>query len=94
MVGVALRSDTRNVVTLQLEQLSYIESELEALESEQQSIDLKASALEKKLRVVMGGGNGESEYNSWGCWCSYGFFWFARASCCSQNMDSVISSRE
>lgn len=74
MVGVALRSDTRNVVSLQLEQLSYIESELEALESEQQSIDLKASALEKKLRVVMGGGNGESEYNSWGCWCSYGFF--------------------
>lgn len=45
----------------QLEQLSYIESELEALEREQESIDLKASALEKKLRGVMGGGNGESE---------------------------------
>lgn len=40
---------------MQLEQLSYIESELEALEREQESIDLKASALEKKLRGVMGG---------------------------------------
>lgn len=35
--------------------MSYIESELEALEREQESIDLKASALEKKLRSVMGG---------------------------------------
>ncbi|XP_037033404.1 EH domain-binding protein 1-like isoform X1 [Bradysia coprophila] len=38
-----------------LDQMSYIESELEALEREQESIDLKASALEKKLRSVMGG---------------------------------------
>ncbi|KAG4068181.1 hypothetical protein HA402_008822 [Bradysia odoriphaga] len=38
-----------------LDQMSYIESELEALEHEQESIDLKASALEKKLRSVMGG---------------------------------------
>lgn len=35
--------------------MSYIESELEALEREQESIDLKASTLEKKLRSVMGG---------------------------------------
>lgn len=35
--------------------MSYIESELEALEREQESIDLKAGALEKKLRGVMGG---------------------------------------
>lgn len=35
--------------------MSYIESELEALEREQEAIDLKASALEKKLRSVMGG---------------------------------------
>lgn len=35
--------------------MSYIESELEALEREQEAIDLKASALEKKLRTVMGG---------------------------------------
>lgn len=35
--------------------MSYIESELEALEREQESIDLKAGALEKKLRSVMGG---------------------------------------
>lgn len=45
---------------VQLEQLSYIESELEALEREQESIDLKASALEKKLRGVMSG-SGDSE---------------------------------
>lgn len=37
--------------------MSYIESELEALEREQESIDQKASALEKKLRGVMGGGS-------------------------------------
>lgn len=35
--------------------MSYIESELEALEREQEAIDLKAGALEKKLRSVMGG---------------------------------------
>lgn len=35
--------------------MSYIESELEALEREQEAIDLKAGALEKKLRTVMGG---------------------------------------
>lgn len=35
--------------------MSYIESELAALEQEQESIDLKAGALEKKLRSVMGG---------------------------------------
>lgn len=34
---------------------SYIESELEALEREQEAIDQKASCLEKKLRAVMGG---------------------------------------
>lgn len=37
--------------------MSYIESELEALEREQEAIDLKASALEKKLRGVMSGNN-------------------------------------
>lgn len=41
--------------------MSYIESELEALEREQASIDLKAGALEKKLRGVMGGSNTESK---------------------------------
>lgn len=35
--------------------MSYIESELEALEREQEAIDQKASTLEKKLRAVMGG---------------------------------------
>ncbi|XP_036333236.1 EH domain-binding protein 1 isoform X3 [Rhagoletis pomonella] len=37
------------------DKLSYIESELEALEREQVAIDQKASSLEKKLRAVMGG---------------------------------------
>lgn len=41
--------------------MSYIESELEALEREQASIDLKAGALEKKLRGVMGGGGGNTD---------------------------------
>lgn len=41
--------------------MSYIESELEALEREQESIDASASALEKKLRGVMGGG-ADSKY--------------------------------
>lgn len=36
-------------------QMSYIESELEALEREQEAIDLKARACEKKLRNVMNG---------------------------------------
>lgn len=36
-------------------QMSYIESELEALEREQEAIDLKARACEKKLRHVMNG---------------------------------------
>lgn len=35
--------------------MSYIESELEALEREQEAIDLKARACEKKLRDVMNG---------------------------------------
>ncbi|XP_055908594.1 EH domain-binding protein 1-like protein 1 isoform X2 [Eupeodes corollae] len=38
-----------------VDKLSYIESELEALEREQEAIDQKASNLEKKLRAVMGG---------------------------------------
>lgn len=38
-----------------LSQMSYIESELEALEREQEAIDLKARACEKKLRNVMNG---------------------------------------
>ncbi|XP_037915940.1 EH domain-binding protein 1-like protein 1 isoform X1 [Hermetia illucens] len=42
------------------DQMSYIESELEALEREQEAVDLKASTLEKKLRAVMGG-NAKSE---------------------------------
>lgn len=46
-----------------LDQISYIESELEALEREQEAIDLKASALEKKLRSVMGG-TSTSEFKS------------------------------
>ncbi|XP_023037771.1 EH domain-binding protein 1 isoform X6 [Drosophila willistoni] len=37
------------------DKLSYIESELEALEREQEAIDQKASNLEAKLRAVMGG---------------------------------------
>ncbi|XP_017108363.2 EH domain-binding protein 1 isoform X5 [Drosophila bipectinata] len=37
------------------DKLSYIESELEALEREQEAIDQKASSLEAKLRAVMGG---------------------------------------
>lgn len=35
--------------------MSYIESEVEALEREQEAIDLKAKICEKKLRAVMGG---------------------------------------
>lgn len=35
--------------------MSYIESELEALEREQEAIDLLARACEKKLRNVMNG---------------------------------------
>lgn len=41
------------------DQISYIQSELDALEREQEAIDLKASALEGKLRAVMGGGSGK-----------------------------------
>ncbi|XP_030557664.1 EH domain-binding protein 1 isoform X1 [Drosophila novamexicana] len=37
------------------DRLTYIESELEALEREQEAIDQKASSLEAKLRAVMGG---------------------------------------
>ncbi|KAH8421062.1 hypothetical protein KR222_007738 [Zaprionus bogoriensis] len=37
------------------DKLTYIESELEALEREQEAIDQKASNLEAKLRAVMGG---------------------------------------
>ncbi|XP_037811479.1 EH domain-binding protein 1 isoform X8 [Lucilia sericata] len=37
------------------EKLSYIQSELEALEREQVAVDQKANSLEKKLRAVMGG---------------------------------------
>lgn len=40
-------------------QVSYIQSELDALEREQEAIDLKASALESKLRAVMGGNGGK-----------------------------------
>lgn len=40
-------------------QVSYIQSELDALEREQEAIDLKASALEGKLRAVMGGTGGK-----------------------------------
>lgn len=36
-------------------QVSYIQSELDALEREQEAIDLKARACEKKLRDVMNG---------------------------------------
>lgn len=43
--------------------MSYIESELEALEREQEAIDLKASALEKKLRAVMGGASNSKSYS-------------------------------
>ncbi|CAD7089315.1 unnamed protein product, partial [Hermetia illucens] len=43
------------------DQMSYIESELEALEREQEAVDLKASTLEKKLRAVMGG-NASNSY--------------------------------
>jgi predicted transcriptional regulator len=38
-----------------VEKTKYIQSELDALEREQESIDLKANELEKKLRAVMGG---------------------------------------
>jgi uncharacterized protein YfkK (UPF0435 family) len=40
-----------------MEKTKYIQSELDALEREQESIDQKANELEKKLRAVMGGGN-------------------------------------
>lgn len=39
----------------QVEKTKYIQSELDALEREQESIDQKANELEKKLRAVMGG---------------------------------------
>ncbi|XP_058118732.1 EH domain-binding protein 1 [Anopheles ziemanni] len=39
----------------QVERVNYIQSELNKLEREQEAIDLKANALEKKLRAVMGG---------------------------------------
>lgn len=45
-----------------VDQMTYIQSELDALEREQEAIDLKASALEVKLRNVMGGNN-ESKWN-------------------------------
>lgn len=40
---------------VKLEKTKYIQSELDALEREQESIDQKANELEKKLRAVMGG---------------------------------------
>ena len=40
---------------IKLEKTKYIQSELDALEREQESIDQKANELEKKLRAVMGG---------------------------------------
>lgn len=39
----------------QVEKVNYIQSELNKLEREQEAIDQKANALEKKLRAVMGG---------------------------------------
>ncbi|XP_059607944.1 EH domain-binding protein 1 [Phlebotomus argentipes] len=44
-----------------LDKMSYIQSELDALECEQKAVDLKASALEKKLRDVMGGKTADSD---------------------------------
>lgn len=38
-----------------MEKVNYIQSELNKLEREQEAIDQKANALEKKLRAVMGG---------------------------------------
>lgn len=38
-----------------MDKTSYIQSEMVALEREQEAIDLKANVLEKKLRAVMGG---------------------------------------
>lgn len=38
-----------------MEKTKFIQSELDALEREQESIDQKANELEKKLRAVMGG---------------------------------------
>ncbi|XP_065366847.1 EH domain-binding protein 1 isoform X2 [Calliphora vicina] len=48
------------------EKLSYIQSELEALEREQVAVDQKANSLEKKLRAVMGGkpSNNRTKQNS------------------------------
>lgn len=43
------------IIEFQLEKTKYIQSELDALEREQESIDQKANELEKKLRAVMGG---------------------------------------
>jgi Bivalent Mical/EHBP Rab binding domain len=40
---------------VKVEKTKYIQSELDALEREQESIDQKANELEKKLRAVMGG---------------------------------------
>lgn len=45
--------------------VSYIQSELDALEREQEAIDLKASALEGKLRAVMGGTGGKRGEAGW-----------------------------
>lgn len=59
--------------------MSYIESELEALEREQEAIDLKARACEKKLRAVM---NGTSTSNM----SSYTFFIFV---CCTHIIKRV-----
>uniref|UniRef100_A0A1L8E5L0 Putative ca2+-binding actin-bundling protein n=1 Tax=Nyssomyia neivai TaxID=330878 RepID=A0A1L8E5L0_9DIPT len=44
-----------------LDKMSYIQSELDALECEQKAVDLKASALEKKLRAVMGGSSADAD---------------------------------
>uniref|UniRef100_A0A1B0DLJ7 Uncharacterized protein n=1 Tax=Phlebotomus papatasi TaxID=29031 RepID=A0A1B0DLJ7_PHLPP len=44
-----------------LDKMSYIQSELDALECEQKAVDLKASALETKLRDVMGGKQTDSD---------------------------------
>lgn len=47
-----------------MEKTKFIQSELDALEREQESIDQKANELEKKLRAVMGGNvleNNETE---------------------------------
>lgn len=58
-----------------LEKTKYIQSELDALEREQESIDEKANELEKKLRAVMGGDAGledESEDQLMAQWFTLG----------------------